>query len=211
MDSEAIHKYIEQFSTDEDEILSRVNRETWLKVLNPRMVTGKVQGKFLQFISQMTQPEYILELGTFTGYSAICLARGLKPGGQLHTVEKNDEVLIYAKNNFVSAGIEDKIVSHLGDAKEIIPSLDFRWDIVFLDADKINYLVYYKLLIDTLKPGALIIADNVLWNGKVLEEIEEKDIDTKAIHEFNEFVQNDNRVENVIIPLRDGLTMIRKI
>ena len=209
MDFEAIHNYIEQFSSDENELLAQINRETWLKVLNPRMVTGKVQGKFLQFISQMSKPEYILELGTFTGYSAICLASGLSASGQLHTIEKNDEVLLYARKNFDNAGFSGKITSHHGNAIDIISTLKYPWDIVFLDADKVNYLAYYKLLIEKLKPGALIIADNVLWNGKVLEEIEDKDEDTKAIQGFNEYVQADKRVENVIIPLRDGLTLIR--
>ena len=211
MDFEAVHKYIEKFSSDEDELLAKINRETWLKVLNPRMVTGPVQGKFLQFISQMISPKYILELGTFTGYSAICMAKGLKENGQLHTIEKNDEVLTYARKNFAEAGLSDKIRVYCGDAGELLPTLNYNWDIVFLDADKIRYGFYYDLLIDKLKPGAIILADNVLWNGKVLTDIDEKDKDTIAIQLFNEKVQADTRVENVIIPLRDGLAIIRKL
>lgn len=210
MDLGKLNSYIEDHSSAEDELLARLNRETHLKVLNPRMLTGKVQGKFLQFVSQMINPKYILEIGTYTGYSAICLAKGLQNDGQLHTIECNDEVIPYAEKYINEAGLNNSITVHKDDAENVIESLDYDWDLVFLDADKLTYLSFYKIVIEKLKSGAFILADNVLWSGKVLEQPVEEDKETKALIEFNTFIKNDTRVDKVMLPLRDGLTLIRK-
>ncbi|MCG8698168.1 MAG: O-methyltransferase [Bacteroidales bacterium] len=211
IDKDKLFEYISNYSSDEEDILAELNRQTHLKVLNPRMLSGKVQGQLLKFISYMVKPKYILEIGTYTGYSAICLAHGLKDGGQLHTIECNDEITGIATKYFEKAGLKDKIKLHVGDALEIIPGLEYDWDIVFMDADKKTYSTVYDMIIDKMKPGAFILADNVLWSGKVVDKNSIKnDIDTKSILEFNEKVKNDPRVENVIVGIRDGISLIRK-
>lgn len=207
---EKLDDYCTSHTSAESEVLSKLNRETHLKVMSPRMLSGHLQGAFLSFLSKLQQPQRILEIGTYTGYSAICLAQGLKPGGKLITLDVNEETETVARKYFKEAGLEDKIDFRLGDAKKIIPALDERFDLVFIDADKKNYALYYDLVFDKLNPGALIIADNVLWSGKILMEEEKMDTDTRAIHEFNAKVAADERIEKVLLPVRDGLFLMRK-
>lgn len=208
-----IEKYIDVHTSNASEILNKIERETYLKSIYPRMLSGKVQGKFLSFISKMIRPHNILEIGTFTGYSAICLSEGLSEDGQLHTIEINDELKAQNHKYFKEAKIEHKVFPHFGNAINIIPELGIQFDLIFIDADKINYCNYFKLAMENLKTGGYILADNVLWSGKVLssKNSEKIDKDTEAIKEFNNMVQEDDRVENVIIPLRDGMTLIQKI
>jgi predicted O-methyltransferase YrrM len=205
-----LEKYAEEHSSKESEFLYRLNRETHLKVLMPRMLSGAVQGKLLEMLSCMIRPKHILEIGTYTGYSAICLAKGLPADGVLHTIEKNPELETIAKKYFAEAEIEHQINYHLGDALEIIPQIKEVFDLVFLDADKENYLNYYHLIFDKVRSGGYILADNIFWSGKVLTTPEPNDKEALGIIEFNEFIQQDDRVENVILPLRDGLSLIRK-
>ena len=205
-----IDEYIYKHSDPEDEILKELIRETNLKVPRPRMLSGYLQGKLIEHISKMIRPEKILEIGTYTGYSAICWAKGLKENGKIHTIEINDERESIIKKYFKKANVESKIKLHLGDALEIIPTIDEKFDIVFIDADKPNYLKYYNLVIGKLKKGAYIIADNVLWSGKVTEENNKTDESTQGIIEFNKFVKHDTNVEKIILPIRDGLMLIRK-
>ena len=205
-----IEQYILDHSDQEDPVLAELNRETNLKILRPRMLSGHLQGKILEMISKMINPEKILELGTYTGYSAICLAKGLKENGELHTIEINDELEDFILKYFKKAGIENKVKLHIGDAKSIIEKLNMQFDLVFIDADKREYLEYYHMVFDYVKPGGFILADNVLWSGKVIELEEPDDEYTKGIFDFNDFIKNDDRVEKVILPLRDGLTLIRK-
>lgn len=206
-----IEEYILNHSDKEDPILAELNRETNLKILRPRMLSGHLQGKVLEMISKMIQPEKILELGTYTGYSAICLAKGLKQNGILHTIEINDELEDFILKYIKKSGLEEKIKLHSGDAMKIIPQINEQFDLVFIDADKREYLAYYHIVLDYVKPGGFILADNVLWSGKVIELEKPDDEYTKGIFEFNDFVKNDSRVEKVILPLRDGLTLIRKL
>ena len=206
-----IEEYILNHSDKEDPVLAELNRETNLKVLRPRMLSGHLQGKILEMISKMINPEKILELGTYTGYSAICLAKGLKDNGILHTIEINDELEDLIFKYIKKAGFENKIKLHFGDAMKIVPEINEQFDLVFIDADKREYLEYYKIVFDFVKPGGFLLADNVLWSGKVIEQESPDDEYTKGILKFNEFIKNDNRVEKVILPLRDGLMLIRKI
>jgi caffeoyl-CoA O-methyltransferase len=207
-----INKYIDEHSSQPIEILNKIERETYLKSIFPRMISGKTQGRFLAMISKMIKPAYILEIGTFTGYSAICLSEGLKKGGQLHTIEINEELREMNDENFKAAGLSEVITTHFGNALDIIPKLGIRFDIVFIDADKINYGKYYELALGVLKTNGFILADNVLWSGKVIASAATKiDKDAQAVINFNQQVQNDPRVENVLVPLRDGMTLIQKI
>lgn len=205
-----LDKYITDHIDEEDPVLNELDRETNLTVLGARMISGHLQGQVLSMISKMIEPENILELGTFTGYSAICLARGLKPGGRLITVEVDDELESIARKYFEKAGVQDQIDQRIGSALEIIPTLTEKFDLVFIDADKREYLTYYNLLIDRLQSGAYILADNTLWNGKVLDDPKPDDGQTIGILAFNEAIKKDHRVEKVILPLRDGMTLIRK-
>ncbi len=206
--SAALESYVEQYSSKEDEVLSELTRETHLKVQMPQMVSGHIQGLALEFITQLIQPARILEIGTFTGYSAICMAKGLTADGVLHTIDVNEELQPMCAKYFTKAGLADKIVHHTGDARQIIPTLNETFDLVFIDADKANYSTYYDLVFDKVRVGGYIIADNVLWSGKVAEE--KKDKDTLAIHSYNQKVANDNRVKSFILTLRDGLNIVRK-
>lgn len=207
-----IQDYAEANTQKESEVLGILNRDTYANVLMPRMLSGHLQGRILSLFSKMIQPRNILEIGTYTGYSALCMAEGLQEGGKLHTIDRNEELETRIRKFVSEAGFEDKIELHIGNALDIIPTLDKEFDMVFIDADKENYLNYYKLLIDKLPSGAVIIADNVLWSGKVLDENELKnDEETRVLNEFNHFVTHDERVENVLFPVRDGLMVVRKV
>jgi len=209
--SNELNQYIEDHTSPEDEVLYELRRQTNLKILYPRMISGPVQGKFLEMISYMNQPKNVLEVGTYTGYSAICFAKGLPKTGQLHTIELNPELCDFAYKYFKKAGVSEKIVQHIGNALDIIPQLNKQWDLVFLDADKENYLNYYKLVFDKVRKGGFILADNVLWDGKVISPKAKSDKETKGIIEFNNFVKNDDRVENLLLSIRDGVMVLRKL
>lgn len=201
--------YAEQFSSPQDDVLKQIADETYKNHPHAHMLSGHLQGQFLQMISKIAKPEKILEIGTFTGYSAICLAAGLQEGGLLHTIELREDDAATARNNFNKANIQDKIILHVGNALEVIPYLPHEWDLVFIDADKVSYSDYYKLVMPQVKKGGLIIADNVLFHGEVLEkEITGKN--AKAIHAFNEMVRQDEAVDKVMLTLRDGLLLILK-
>ena len=206
--SPEIEQYIDAHTTDEQAVLQQLNRKTHTDVLMPQMLSGKVQGQFLQFISQMIQPNRVLEIGTFTGYAAICLAAGLTENGKLFTIDINEELEQMVRTHVEQAGLQNKIIQIIGNAAQEIAQLNETFDLVFIDADKQNYSVYYDLVIDKVRSGGYILADNVLWSGKIINE--KKDKDTQKLAEFNDKVQQDNRVENVIISIRDGIMMIRK-
>lgn len=206
--SEPIEKYIEQHSSTEDEVLKALSRETHLKIQMPQMVSGHIQGQFLEMFSRLLQPHRILEIGTFTGYSAICMAKGLMAGGLLYTIDVNEELQPMCERYFEKAKLNHQIKQLVGNALTIIPTIDEIFDLVFIDADKINYCNYYDLVFDKVRPGGYIIADNVLWSGKVLDEI--KDKDTLAICQYNKKIAADNRVKNTILSLRDGLNIVQK-
>lgn len=205
-----IERYILDHIDPDDLVLQELDRETHLKVPGARMLSGHLQGQVLTMFSKMIQPERILELGTFTGYSAICLAKGLSEKGKLITIEIEDELEDLAQKYFVKAELQQKIVQVIGPALEIIPSLNETFDLVFLDADKREYLAYYNLVFDKVRAGGYFIADNTLWSGKVLAPPAPGDEQTRGITAFNEAIKNDSRVEKVILPLRDGMTIIRK-
>jgi caffeoyl-CoA O-methyltransferase len=204
-----IEKYIHEHSSQEDPVLEELFRETHIRFVNPNMSTGHVQGKLLEFISKMITPETILEIGTFTGYSAICLARGLKPGGRLITIEINDELKEFSNSWFRKAGVDKVITQLTGRAQDIIPGLDKQFDLVFIDGDKREYIDYYKHSIDKVRSGGFIIADNVLWGDKVLDA-SSRDPQTRGIIEFNKMIMKEKGIEKIILPLRDGLMLIRK-
>ena len=208
-----MNRKLEQFLLDhtrpEDPVLEDLYRQTNIRFVNPNMATGHLQGKFLEMISMMLRPENILEIGTFTGYSAICLSKGLKPGGKLMTIELNDELTAFAHSFFCRVGAESKITQFTGNAQEIIPGLDLMFDLVFIDGDKREYIDYYRLIIDKVKPGGFILADNVLWGGKVLE-MGTTDPQALGIIGFNEMIRKETIIDYVIIPIRDGLMLIRK-
>jgi len=209
--NEAIQNYAEQHTGSESEILRKINRETYTDVLTPRMLSGQMQGRILSMFSKMINPQSILEVGTFTGYSAICLAEGLSENGKLCTIDINAELEERVLGYFEAAGISKKVDYRIGNALDIIPVLDGPFDLIFIDADKENYQNYFDLIIDKTKSGGIIIADNVLWSGKVLgNEGKKIDKDTKALIKFNDSINNDDRVENVLFPVRDGLMVIRK-
>ncbi len=211
MTNSEIERYIKNHTTPEAIHLAELNRETNLKILYPRMLSGHVQGKFLEMISCMIRPKMILEIGTYTGYSAICLAKGLTKEGVIHTIEINPELENFSKIYFRKAGLEHNVKQYIGNAIDIISLINKIFDLVFIDADKENYLNYYNLVFDKVRKGGFILADNALWDGKVVKPVEQGDKETEGIIKFNDFVQNDNRVENILFPLRDGIMMIRKI
>lgn len=210
--NEDLQHYIEIHTSEEPPLLQKLSRETYAKVLMPRMLSGHLQGRVLSMISTMIRPRRILEIGTFTGYSAICLAEGLDSEGMLYTIDINEELEEMVRRYFSESGYENKIDYRIGDARDIITVIDQTLDLVFIDADKINYSHYYDLVFDKVKKNGFIIADNVLWSGKVVSEVESKtDKDTQAIMRFNDKVQQDKRVQNVLFPLRDGLMVLRKL
>ena len=206
-----IDAYSVAHTTSETEVLNDLNRQTNIQILQPRMLSGHLQGRVLSMLSHMIQPTNILEIGTYTGYSAICLAEGLKEDGKIITIDRNAELEDFASSYFEKANVSKKIDFRIGNAIEIIPALKEKFDLVFIDADKTNYSNYFDLLIDKLPSGAYIIADNVLWSGKVVQKVEEYDMETKAIVEYNEKIHNDPRVENILFPIRDGLMIARKL
>jgi len=202
-----LEQYIEEFSTAEDPVLEDLYRQTHIRFVNPNMVSGHLQGKFLELISLMIRPGNILEIGTFTGYSAICLSKGLIAGGKLITIELNDELTSFAHSFFIRAGADTKITQLTGRAQDIVPGLDIMFDLIFIDGDKREYVEYYKLIIDKVKPGGFILVDNVLWGGKVLDK-ETTDPQAMGIINFNNFIRNEKIIDYVILPIRDGLMMI---
>jgi predicted O-methyltransferase YrrM len=208
----ALLAYCESTSTAEDALLKKIVRETQAKVLMPRMLSGHLQGKMLEFFSKMLQPKTILEVGTYTGYSGICMARGLRPDGKLITLDINDELEPMVRGFFEESGLAPRIDYKLGNARDIIPTLAGPFDLVFIDADKFYYSEYFDLVIDKVPSGGIILADNVLWSGKILvDEGQKIDKDTQALLDFNRKVQDDPRVENVLLPIRDGVLMARKL
>jgi len=206
-----LNQYILQHTSPEDEVLHELDRETHLKVLRSRMLSGHLQGEILSMISCMIKPNCILEIGTFTGYSAICLAKGLQEGGTLHTIEIDDELESFAKKYFLKSGLGNRIVQHIGDARQIIPTINQKFDLVFIDADKREYCDYYKLVFNQIPVGGFLLADNVLWDGKVVDPDAVDEEQTRGILDFNDLVQNDKRVKNVILPVRDGIMLVQKI
>jgi caffeoyl-CoA O-methyltransferase len=201
--------YSSAHSSPETSLLKKINRDTHANVLKPRMLSGHLQGRVLSMISHMIKPKYILEIGTYTGYSAICLSEGLQPGGKLITIDKNEELESKLRSFFEEAALSNTIELKIGNALKIIPTIDLQFDLVFIDADKENNANYFDLVIDKVRSGGFILADNVLWSGKVMDEKPDKD--TKAILSFNDKVHNDPRVENVLLPIRDGIMMMRKL
>ncbi|GAB4281805.1 MAG: class I SAM-dependent methyltransferase [Marinilabiliales bacterium] len=207
-----LNNYILNHIIPEEEILKALDRETNIKIYHPRMLSGHLQGKILYMICKMINPENILEIGTYTGYSAISMAYALNNKGKLYTIEINDELYDFTKSYILKSGVSEKIIQFTGDAREIIPQFDIDFDMVFIDGNKREYPDYYYLVIDKIRPDGFIIADNTLWGGKVIKEkIRNNDYDTKGIIEFNKIVKNDKRVEQVILPIRDGISIIRKI
>lgn len=205
-----IEDYILQHTDPEPEYLTQLNRETWIRMLNPIMCSGHLQGRVLSMLCKMIKPVHALELGTFTGYSALCIAESLPENGELDTIESDDELEEFILRNFKKTPFEDKINLLIGNALEIIPTLDKTYDLVFIDADKREYEAYYEAVLPKIRQGGFILADNTLWSGKVVEKVHQNDQQTLGILRFNELIATDNRVEKVILPLRDGLTLIRK-
>jgi caffeoyl-CoA O-methyltransferase len=208
---EEIQKYVEEHTSPETPLLRKLNRETNSKVMMPRMLSGHLQGRILSLFSRMIKPANILEVGTYTGYSAICLAEGLQPEGKITTIDINEELEDMVRQYFDDAGITDKVDYRIGDAMEIVAKLKDIYDLVFIDADKINYSNYYDLIIDKVRQGGYIVADNVLWSGKITATEAKKDKNIRALVEFNTKVHQDERVENVLLPVRDGLMILRKL
>ena len=205
-----LESYILNHTKPEDSLLVELDRVTNLRTVRPRMLSGHLQGVILEMISKLIRPLRILEIGTFTGYSAICLAKGLQPGGLLHTIERDDELVPISQEFFNNSDVGTMIKQHVGSALDIIPTLGEEFDLVFIDGDKREYIEYYKLVLPYVKVGAFILADNVLWDGKVLDS-DTKDPQTVAVIDFNHHVHTDSRVENVLLPIRDGIMLLRKL
>ncbi|UKM66308.1 O-methyltransferase [Flavobacteriaceae bacterium GSB9] len=209
---ENIDEYVVHHSENEPELLQQLNRETYQKILQPRMLSGHYQGRVLSMISKLISPKNILEIGTYTGYSALCLAEGLQKNGTIDTIDVNEELYDFQRKYFDKSGFGEQISQHLGNALDIIPKLNKTYDLVFIDADKENYANYFEVIINKLNPGGIILSDNVLWSGKVLEtSFKKDDTSTPALIEYNMLLKVDPRVETVILPIRDGLTISRKI
>jgi caffeoyl-CoA O-methyltransferase len=204
-----LENYIEQHSQDEPELLAQLNKETYQKILLPRMLSGHFQGRVLSMLSKLIRPVNILEIGTYTGYSALCLCEGMQENGVLHTIDIKEELIDFQRKFFDKSIWGNQIVQHLGEAIDIIPSLDLKFDLVFIDADKENYIHYFDLIVPKMNKGGIILSDNVLWSGKVLEALQPNDISTKVLLEYNLLLKNDPRVETVLLPIRDGLTVSR--
>jgi predicted O-methyltransferase YrrM len=209
---EELDNYVVAHSEDEPELLQQLNRETYQKILQPRMLSGHYQGRLLSMISKLVNPKTILEIGTYTGYSALCLAEGMQSEGELHTIDINEELVDFQRKYFDKSGYGNQIYQHLGNALDIIPNLNINFDLVFIDADKENYSNYFNVIIDKLNPGGIILSDNVLWSGKVLDtSFKKDDLSTPALIEYNKLLKSDKRVETVVLPIRDGLTITRKL
>ena len=208
---EEIDNYVVEHSQKEPQLLKELSRETWQKVLNPRMLSGAFQGRVLSMISKLIQPKTILEIGTYTGYSALCLAEGMHKEGILYTIDKNEELEELQHKYFEKSNYKNQIKQYIGNAINIISDIDTKFDLVFIDADKSNYVNYFNLIIGKMNKGGVILSDNVLWSGKVVEELNPKDIDTKILLEYNQLLNSDNRIETVLLPIRDGLTISRVI
>ena len=206
---ENIDNYVVDHSQQEPKILKELSKETWQKVLNPRMLSGAFQGRILSMISKIIQPKNILEIGTYTGYSALCLVEGISSTGKIFTIDKNEELETLQNKYFEKSGYRNQIQQFVGNALEIIPKIEEKFDLVFIDADKTNYINYFHLIIDKMNPGGIILSDNVLWSGKVVEKLDPKDKDTKVLLEYNKLLNEDARIETVLLPIRDGLTISR--
>lgn len=205
-----LQSYVESHTEDEPKLLQNLSKETWQKVLQPRMLSGHFQGRLLSLISKLVQPKSILEIGTYTGYSALSLAEGLTSDGKIHTIDHNEELYDLQRKYFDLSGFGEHIIQYTGDAREIIPEISTEFDLVFIDADKKSYPTYFELIIEKLIPGGLILSDNVLWSGKVIEELSPNDEDTKALLTYNQLLKSDPRVETIMLPIRDGLSISRK-
>ncbi|MCK0130301.1 O-methyltransferase [Flavobacteriaceae bacterium F08102] len=207
--SEELSAYINQHSEEEPSLLAELSRETWQKVLAPRMLSGHFQGRVLALLSKLVRPNSILEIGTYTGYATLCLAEGLRKDGQIHTIDRNEELGYLQQKYFNKSEYSAQIKSYTGNALTVIPQLKGTFDLVFIDADKKNYINYFNLIIDRMNPGGIILSDNVLWSGKVLEAVDSKDIDTQVLKEYNRLLKEDPRIETILLPIRDGLTVSR--
>ena len=207
--SQELEDYIEQHSEQEPQHLAALNKETYQKILLPRMLSGHFQGRVLSMLSKLIRPVNILEIGTYTGYSALCLCEGMQDEGQLHTIDIKEELIDFQRKHFDKSPWGNQIVQHLGEAVDIIPSLDLKFDLVFIDADKENYINYFELIVPKMNKGGIILSDNVLWSGKVLEPLQKNDKSTEVLLEYNQLLKNDPRVETVLLPIRDGLTVSR--
>ena len=207
--SQELENYIEQHSEKEPDLLSALNKETYQKVLLPRMLSGHFQGRVLSMLSKLIRPVNILEIGTYTGYSALCLCEGMQEKGTLHTIDIKEELVDFQRKHFDKSPWGNQIIQHLGEAIDIIPTLDIKFDLVFIDADKENYINYFELIVPKMNKGGIILSDNVLWSGKVLEPLQKNDVSTKILLEYNQLLKNDPRVETVLLPIRDGLTVSR--
>ncbi len=206
---EKLDDYVVNHSEKEPELLQKLTRETYQKILQPRMLSGHYQGRILSMLSKIINPKNILEIGTYTGYSALCLAEGMQKDGELHTIDINEELESFQRKYFDLSAYGKQIFQHVGDAAEIIPNLDIKFDLVFIDADKPNYPTYFDLIINKMNVGGVILSDNVLWSGKVIQKIDEDDFSTKALLEYNKLLVTDKRIETVLLPIRDGLTISR--
>jgi caffeoyl-CoA O-methyltransferase len=207
--SQELENYIEQHSENETALLAALNKETYQKILLPRMLSGHFQGRVLSMLSKLIRPVNILEIGTFTGYAALCLCEGMQENGQLHTIDIKEELVDFQRKYFDKSPWGNQIVQHLGEAISILPKLEMNFDLVFIDADKENYINYFELILPKMNKGGIILSDNVLWSGKVLEPLQKNDLSTKVLLEYNELLKNDSRVETVLLPIRDGLTVSR--
>ncbi|EKT4548603.1 O-methyltransferase [Flavobacterium psychrophilum] len=207
--SQDLEDYIEQHSENEPELLAQLNKETYQKILLPRMLSGHFQGRVLSMLSKLIRPVNILEIGTYTGYSGLCLCEGIQENGQLHTIDIKEELIDFQRKYFDKSPWGNQIVQHLGEAVDIIPILDLKFDLVFIDADKENYINYFNLILPKMSKGGIILSDNVLWSGKVVLPLEKNDLSTKILLEYNLLLKNDPRVETVLLPIRDGLTVSR--
>ena len=209
--SEELENYAAFHSENEPELLAALNRETHQKILQPRMLSGHFQGRVLSMISKLVNPQHILEIGTYTGYATLCLAEGLQQNGTLDTMDNNEELYDFQRKYFDLSPWKDKITQHLGNALDMIPSLNKKFDLVFIDADKENYINYFNMIVPMMNKGGIILSDNVLWSGKVLEPVKANDKSTKILLEYNQLLKEDPRVETVLLPIRDGLTVSRVI
>ncbi|MGH2664961.1 O-methyltransferase [Flavobacterium sp.] len=207
--SDDLEEYIEQHSENEPELLAQLNKETYQKILLPRMLSGHFQGRVLSMLSKLIRPVNILEIGTYTGYASLCLCEGMQENGQLHTIDIKEELIDFQRKYFDRSPWGNQIVQHLGEAVDIIPSLDSTFDLVFIDADKENYINYFNLIVPKMNKGGIILSDNVLWSGKVVQPLKPNDLSTKILLEYNQLLKNDPRVETVLLPIRDGLTVSR--